>query len=332
VTGQVTLGVQSDKSAAEYARLGVLAESLGFDGVSVFHDLGFQPSLFPLLEMARVTERIKLGAACLNPFLLHPIEIAGQAAALDLASNGRAYVGLTRGAWLDRLGVRAERPLRAISETVEVVRRLLRGDESAFAGEAFPLAAGTRLSYPRHRDDIDVLIGTWGPRGLAMAGRVADEVKLGGCANPDMVRHARDLLDAASGAAGRASLGLVAGAVTVVDEDGPAARARARTEVAMYLDVVAALDVTVQVPDEVLVPLRAALAAGDADGAGRLIPDDVLDRFAFAGTPEEVAAHAATLVEAGASRIEFGTPHGLTDAAGIELLGKRVLPELREAR
>jgi 5,10-methylenetetrahydromethanopterin reductase len=332
VTGQVTLGVQSDKSAAEYARLGVLAESLGFDGVSVFHDLGFQPSLFPLLEMARVTERIKLGAACLNPFLLHPVEIAGQAAALDLASDGRAYVGLTRGAWLDRLGVRTERPLRAISETVEVVQRLLRGDESAYAGAVFPLAAGTRLGYPRCRERIEVLIGTWGPRGLAMAGRIADEVKLGGCANPDMVRHARSLLDAASGAAGRAPLGLVAGAVTVVDADGAAARARARTEVAMYLDVVAALDVTVQVPDDVLVPLRAALASGDAEAAGRLIPDDVLDRFAFAGTPEQVATHAAALVAAGARRIEFGTPHGLTDAEGVELLGKRVLPALREVR
>ena len=82
---QVTLGFQTDKSGADYQRLAVMAEALGFDGVSVFHDFGFQPSLYPLLEMARVTERIRLGAACLNPFLLHPVEIAGQAAALDLA-------------------------------------------------------------------------------------------------------------------------------------------------------------------------------------------------------------------------------------------------------
>ncbi len=72
VTGSVSLGFQTDKSAADYARLAVMAESLGFDGVSVFHDLGFQPSLFPLLEMARVTSRIRLGSACLNAFLLHP--------------------------------------------------------------------------------------------------------------------------------------------------------------------------------------------------------------------------------------------------------------------
>ena len=37
------------------------------------------------------------------------------------------------------------------------------------------------------------------------------------------------------------------------------------------------------------------------------------------------------LFEAGATRVEFGTPHGLTAARGIELLGRRVLPAVRAA-
>jgi 5,10-methylenetetrahydromethanopterin reductase len=325
----VSVAFQTDKTAAEYARLAVQAEVLGFDGVSVFHDFGFQPSLFPLLEMARVTTRVRLGAACMNPSLLHPVEIAGQAVALQLASSGRAYVGIARGAWLEQVGVIADRPVRRLAEAAEVVRRLVRGDDSGFDGQIFPLAAGTRLQYPLPAPP-DLLIGTWGARGLGVAGQVADEVKLGGCANPDMVRLARSRLDAACVAAGRdpASVGLVAGAVTVVDDDGVAARALARTEVAMYLDVVAALDETVTVPPSVLEPLRGALAAG-AD-AGRFVPDDLLDRFAFAGDPYDIAAHAAKLVEAGAARIEFGTPHGLSSERGIELLGRTVLPQLKE--
>ena len=116
----------------------------------------------------------------------------------------------------------------------------------------------------------------------------------------------------------------------VDDEDAGLARARARREAAMYVDVVAALDTTVEVPDEVLVPLRAALDRGDVEGAGRLLPDDLLDRFTFAGDPDQVAAHAAAVVEAGASRVELGTPHGRTDHHGIDLLGREVLPALRE--
>ena len=36
-------------------------------------------------------------------------------------------------------------------------------------------------------------------------------------------------------------------------------------------------------------------------------------------------------VQPGATRVEFGTPHGLTAARGIELLGRRVLPAVRAA-
>lgn len=328
----VTLGFQSDKSAADYARLAVMAEALGFDGVSVFHDLGFQPSLFPLLEMARVTSRIRLGAACLNAFLLHPVEIAGQAAALDIASDGRAYVGLARGAWLDRVGVQVERPLRRMREAVEVVRHLLAGEREAYEGEIFQLAAGAGLLYPRRRDHVDLLLGTWGRLGLGLAGEYADEVKLGGCANADMVRVVRQQLDEACLAAGRpaGAVGIVVGAVTVVDEDAGLARRLARTEVAMYLDVVAKLDTTVDVPGTLLGPLREALVRGDAVGAGLLVPDDLLDKFAFAGDPDAVSEHAAALFDAGASRVELGTPHGQTDEQGVELIGKRVLPALRQ--
>ena len=67
---------------------------------------------------------------------------------------------------------------------------------------------------------------------------------------------------------------------------------------------------------------------------GRIIDIDtpanlVLDQFAFSGTPDQVAAQVEALLEAGVTRVEFGTPHGLTAASGIELLGRRVLPAVR---
>jgi alkanesulfonate monooxygenase SsuD/methylene tetrahydromethanopterin reductase-like flavin-dependent oxidoreductase (luciferase family) len=71
-----------------------------------------------------------------------------------------------------------------------------------------------------------------------------------------------------------------------------------------------------------------SLARGDSAGAGALIPDELLDLFAFSGTPEQVAAQAQRLIDAGLSRVEFRTPHGLSDDHGIELLGTRVLPLL----
>ncbi|QCB95145.1 LLM class flavin-dependent oxidoreductase [Cellulomonas shaoxiangyii] len=330
---RVTVALQSDKTTAEYRALAERVEGHGFDGLSVYADLGFQPPLPALLTAAAHTRHLTLGPACLNPYLTHPVEIAGQAAALDEASGGRSYLGLARGSWLDRAGVAQERPLRALEDTVAIVRRLLAGDDSGYEGTVHHLPAGTALHYRPLRPAVELLLGVWGPHGARLAGRLADEVKIGGSTNPDMVRLMRGWLDESAAAAGRpaGSVGVVAGAVTVVDEDGALARRVARREVAMYVDVVAALDRTVDVDPELLRRLHALLAAGALDEAGALLPDDVLDRFCFAGTPQAVAERTIALAEAGATRVEFGTPHGLTGPGGIDLLGTAVLPAVREA-
>ncbi|TQK68940.1 LLM class flavin-dependent oxidoreductase [Nocardioides sp. SLBN-35] len=326
-----SLGIQTDKSTEQYEEIARVAEDLGFDGVSVFADLGFQPPLPSLLAAARVTDRLNLGTACLNSTLLHPVEIAGQIAVLDEASAGRAYWGLTRGAWLGQIGLAAPSSMAAMAEAVEVVRLLLDGDDRGFAGEHFRIEPGFRLRYRLPERPPPLLLGVWGPRGATIAGRYADEVKLGGCANPAMVSLMASWLAPAATAAGRPAdaVGVVAGAVTVVDHDRELARRLGRAEVAMYLDVVAGFDRTVAVDPELLDRLRGHLAEGDHDAAGRLIPDDVLDLFSLCGTPGEIAEHAAALVAAGATRVEFGTPHGLTGLGGIRLLGREVLPALR---
>ena len=58
-------------------------------------------------------------------------------------------------------------------------------------------------------------------------------------------------------------------------------------------------------------------------------PGDLpLDRFCIAGTPERVAERVVELWEAGADRVELGTPQGRTPLAGLELVCERVLPLL----
>ncbi len=295
---ELGLGLQSDKSRDEYVALARRAEAAGFNVISVFHDLLYQPAIYPLLVIAGATERIRIGPAALNPATLHPVELAGQAAALDLASEGRAYLGIAAGAWLDRLGLEERRPVQRMREAVEIVKRLQAGDRSGFAGEIFSLAPGAGFEYEPFQSHVPLMIGTWKPRMAALAGEVADELKIGGCANPDMVRLMRTWI-------GNDDVGIVVGAVTVVDEDGDVARARAADQVEMYLEIVRGLDPT--------------LSSGPPP----------LDRFVFAGTPEEVAAHAQRLFDAGAKRVEFGTPQGLTTVRGVELLCDRVLPLVR---
>jgi 5,10-methylenetetrahydromethanopterin reductase len=269
--------------------------------LSVFHDLLYQPAIGPLVLAARVTERIRLGPAALNPFTLHPYEIAGQIAFLDAVSNGRAYLGLAKGAWLDQVGIEESRPLAALREAVTLIRALLAGDDSGFRGDHFTLAPGATLAYPRLRDSVPLTIGSWGPKTLRWAGEVADEVKIGGTANPELLPLVREWV-------GNDRVRVVTGCVTVVDEDGEWARKRAAEVVGPYVDVVARHDPT--------------LAGGERP----------LERFCISGTPEEVAERVRELWDAGADRVELGTPQGRTPPEGVDLVCERVLPLLaREA-
>lgn len=330
---EIGLGLQSDKAPGRYAELARLAEPAGIDVISVFSDLMFQPPIVALLEIADATATVRLGAACWNPYSMHPYEIAGQVACLDLASGGRAYLGLARGSWLGSVGIEQTQPVATLREAALAVACLLDGEGRGYAGDVFRIEPGTRLRFPVRRADVPLLVGTWGPRTAAMAGEIADEVKVGGSANPDMVAVIRDRIAVGAERVGRPTddIGVVLGAVTVVDEDGEAARALARTEVAMYLAVVAGLDPTVELPDDLADRVRALVDAGDDIGAGRLIPDDVLDRFAFSGTPEQVAAQVNGIVDAGAARVELGTPHGVDERHGVELICERVLPLVRRS-
>jgi len=327
------VGFGGTLAPSQYPALAARLEELGFDVATVFGDLMMQPPAMVLATMAEATSRIRLGVGCYTPWTHHPVEIAGQLAYLDQLSEGRAFMGIVRGAWLDQLGLDTSKSLTAVTDTVAIVRALLSGSTEGYDGRVYSLAPGTTPFYPVLRDRIPLMVGTWSPRLAEFAGVHADQVQVGGCANAAMAPIVQEFVTAGEKSAGRAagSVDVVLTAVTVVDEDGDAARARARTEVALPFEVIAGLDRTVEVDPALLEKMAGLLRVHEYEAAGRLIPDDLLDKFTFAGTPEEVAAHAAAVYDAGVTRIEFDSPFGLTPATGVELLGTRVLPILRSA-
>ncbi len=319
---EVSIAFQTNKPISAYGALAAAAEGYGFDGVSVFNDMLYQPAWLPLLEIARATSRVRIGPAAVNPFTCHPVNIAANIALIDEASNGRAYAGFARGAWLDFVGLQPEQPVTALKEAIATVRHLLRRSKDPLPGEFFSVAGGDTLRWEAIRADIPFLLGSWGPRMIRDGLPLVEEVKLGGTANPAVGPWFRDLTD-------NAPVGLVVGAVTVVDEDGDRARALARREVALYLPVVAELGPKLDIDPKIFDGIRAAAQRYDFEAAGKLISDDLLGRIAFAGTPADVAQQALDLFAAGVDRVEFGTPHGVDEREGLRLLGEQVLPAIR---
>lgn len=331
-TPTYSIAFQTDQPIAAYGALAAQAEAYGFDAVTVYNDLLYQPAWLPLLEIARHTKRVQIGPAAVNPFTCHPINIAGHIALIDEASQGRAYLGVTRGGWLDYLGIEPQHPVTALREAFECVRHLLSRSTEPFHGKIFPLAGGDSLRWNILRPDIPFLLGAWGEQAIRACLPYVAEIKIGGTANPLVIRHSRALVDGAAARVGREprAIGIVVGAVTVVDLDGDAARARARRRAALYLPIIAALDHTLGIEPDLLQRINDAASAYDFDRAGSYISDELLARVAFAGTPAQVARQARALLEAGANRVEFGTPHGLSEEEGMRLLGEMVLPALRK--
>jgi 5,10-methylenetetrahydromethanopterin reductase len=318
---KISIAFQTNKSINAYGELATKAEAYGFDGVSLYNDMLFQPAWLPLLEMARVTKRVSIGVAAVNPFTCHPINIAGNIALLNEMATGRAYLGMARGAWLDFVGIDPLKPITALREAFASVRHLLQQNKSPLAGEFFPLAGGDSLRWDIPHPDVPFMLGTWGEKTIQACADWVQELKLGGTANPGAVTWLGGLL--------AKPLDIAVGAVTVVAMDGAEARAIARREVALYLPVVASLDKSLQIEPDRIAGIQQAANQFDYEKAATYISDELLQKFAFAGTPHDIIKQTEALFQAGASRVEFGTPHGISTADGMRLLGKHVLPHFK---
>src|SRR2546421_3332430 len=93
-----SIRLNNDLPVAEYPRLAAAAEAAGFDQFWVSNDL-FLRSVWVLLSAAaHATRRIQIGTCIVNPYTLHPAEIAMAAATLDELCGGRVCLGISSGA------------------------------------------------------------------------------------------------------------------------------------------------------------------------------------------------------------------------------------------
>lgn len=97
-------------------------------------EMTIAPNPFQLMTWwATQTDQIRLGCGVANAAYWHPINIAGEAAMLDLISDGRLEFGLGSGAYqreFDRMkpGVDQKDGYRYLQEMLPVVRELWKGD------------------------------------------------------------------------------------------------------------------------------------------------------------------------------------------------------------
>jgi alkanesulfonate monooxygenase SsuD/methylene tetrahydromethanopterin reductase-like flavin-dependent oxidoreductase (luciferase family) len=188
------------------------AEQLGFDFVSANdHPEGPAPThetWTMLTWIAAATSRIKVASRVLGVPYRPPAMVAKMAATLDHLSGGRLILGLG-GGYADNefkaFGLRVPTPkekVEGLEEAIRIARGLWSESGFTFQGEQFHTIAAHLEPKPAHR--IPIWVGTYGPRALAVTGRVADGwIPSFDMAPPEQVPEMRDRILSAARELGR---------------------------------------------------------------------------------------------------------------------------------
>lgn len=162
--------------------LAVSAERLGFDFVSANDHLtrvGPRYETWTMLTwIAAATERIRVASRVLAVPYRNPAVVAKMAETLDRLSGGRLILGLGAGAFEEEFvafGIdTAPLPVRrtGLEEAIRIARGTWSEAEFTFAGSVHHTDRAELEPKPDH--PIPIWIGTHGPRGLDLVGRLAD--------------------------------------------------------------------------------------------------------------------------------------------------------------
>lgn len=273
-----------------------LAEESGFAGVWVGDSPVLWRELHVLLGAAAVrTARVQLGPAVTNPVSRHLSVTASALATLQELSGGRAALGLGLGASAVRtVGAKPAR-LAELEDAVAAIRRFWAG-------------GGDGLAYVRGLPPIPLHLGASGPRMLELSGRIGDGCLAVVGLRPEQLAAARERIRAGREAAGLSLSGfeLTFWVPFAIADDPTGAREDVKAYVARSLRHPLPAPLT-PVEQEAADQVRAAYSYGEhlAPGAAhaRAIPDEIVEDWAVAGTPEDCRRQLARLAGRGAERV-----------------------------
>ncbi|MBP8864004.1 MAG: LLM class flavin-dependent oxidoreductase, partial [Anaerolineae bacterium] len=280
------------RDGMEYARY---AEARGFEAVWQAESRLVRDAIVPMAAFAAVTERIKVGSGVINNWTRNIGLLAATFLTLDDLAPNRIICGI--GAWWDPLarnvGIERRKPLQAMRETVEVLRRLLAMENVTFHGE-FHHVEGIELDVVHGRREprnVPIMIGATGDKMMELAGEIADGAVLNYCVPPEYNDKAMELLDIGARRVGRSVYDLDRPQLIVcsVHEDRDEAIRGAKMLLTQYLaqqpHIAKASGVTQDVVDKIQSILGWPATKEQIQKAMVYVPDDLVLRITATGTP-----------------------------------------------
>lgn len=287
------------------------AEEKGFDAVWQAESRLVREATVPMAAFASVTERIKVGSGVVDCWSRNPARLAATFSTLDDLAPGRVILGI--GAWWDplaaKVGIKREKPLRAMREIVTAVRGLLANETVTFNGE-FVQLDGVELDYvyqERRAKDVPIYIGATGMQMMELTGEIADGAVLNYLVSPDYNKQAIEALERGAAKAGRSLSDIDRPQLVVcsVHEDRKTALDMARLMVTQYLGqqphIMKASGVPQSLLDKVGEILTWPATHEQVVAASKLVPDEIVQMLTASGTPEDARRQVSHYMKNGAT-------------------------------
>jgi len=309
------------------------AEAAGFSYGWLFDGHVLWKEVYPLLTlMATNTTDMRLGTCVTNPATRDITVTASALATLDEISGGRMDLGIGRGDNAVRVLGKPPTTMKTLEQAVTVIRDLVEGRTTEYRGADLDLPWTGKWKLP-------VWIAGYGPMALAMTGRVADGLILQ-LADPDLIRWMAGTMREAAEQAGRDpdSIKIQAAAPAHV---GPIeeCRERVRWFPAMVANHVVDLvnkypleelpeSLTGYIRDREGYDYRQHAEVGSSNAG--FVEDDIVDRLAVVGPPEEHVRRLTELSEAGVDQFNLYLMSG-DEETQLEDYGSTIIPALKAA-
>jgi 5,10-methylenetetrahydromethanopterin reductase len=296
------------RDGMDYAKY---AEQRGFEAVWQAESRLVRDAIVPMAAYAAVTKTIKIGSGVINNWTRNIGLLAATFLTLDDLAPDRIVCGI--GAWWDPLarnvGITRRRPLKAMRETVEVLRRLLALERVTYHGE-FHHVDGIELDVVHGRREprnVQIMIGATGPKMMEMTGEIADGAVMNYCVPPEYNDMALARLEAGAKKAGRTLDDIDRPQLIVcsVHENRDDAIRGAKMLLTQYLAQQPHIAKASGVKPEIVKQIQATLGwpatKEQIEKATVYVPDDLILRITATGTPEEARAKVMEYVKRGAT-------------------------------
>ena len=305
-----------------------LADENRFDNVWITDHYNNRNVYIVLSRIAEETDQITLGPGVTNPYTVNPAETASAIATLDNISGGRAVLGIGPGdkTTLNSLGIEWDKPLTRTRESIEVIEKLLAGEEVRCENMDKHDLRRAKLNFD-FEGNIPIYIGAQGPNMLKMSGGVGDGVLIN-ASHPDDFHFAVDQI----------KKGIEEAERTIQDVDITAYTSFSvaeQTEKAKEAVIPPVAFITASVNEKILErheisfekarEVQENLDSGDFGEAFGSVTDQMIESFALYGTPEECIERIEELKEVGVTQLVSGSPIGPDKDKAIQMISEEIM-------